>query len=80
MRGATSPDGRAAAPGLLRFGDKKQTASMLVLRAQFVIPAKSGYPGAMTRGRKSGPLIGARKVRLRERGGLLDSRVRGNDM
>jgi hypothetical protein len=32
------------------------------------------------RRRKSGAIVGTERVRLRERRGLLDSRVRGNDM
>src|ERR1700679_949065 len=46
---------------------------------QFVIPAKrvsKGHDAA----RKSGPVIGAERLGLRERRGLLDSRVCGNDM
>ena len=31
MRGASNPDGRTAAPGLLRFANKKQTVTTLIL-------------------------------------------------
>ena len=31
MRGASNPDGRTAAPGLLRFANKKQKAIMLIV-------------------------------------------------
>jgi hypothetical protein len=41
---------------------------------------ESGYPGATMRRRKSGPIVGAERLRLRERRDPLDSRVRGNDM
>ncbi len=40
---------------------------------------ESGYPGATMRRRKWRPVVGAERVRLRERHGLLHSRVRGND-
>ena len=35
MRGASNPDGRTAAPGLLRFANKKQTAISLI---SFIFP------------------------------------------
>ena len=31
MRGASNPDGRTAAPGLLRLADEKQTVTTLIL-------------------------------------------------
>ena len=61
------------------FADKQQTASMLISQGSICHTRESGYPGATMRPRKSGPFVGAERVRLRERRGLLDSRVRGND-
>jgi hypothetical protein len=80
MRGAGGPDSRPAAPGWLRFADKIQTASTLISQGSVCHTRESGYPGATMRRRKSAPFVVAERVRLPERRGVLDSRVRGNDM
>jgi hypothetical protein len=35
MRGGSNPEGRTAAPGLLRFANKKQTVTTLILLEKF---------------------------------------------
>src|ERR1700722_15235248 len=55
-----------------RQADEKLTASILILGIPICHPRECGYPGATIRRRKSGPIIGAERLKLRERRGLLD--------
>ena len=42
MRGASNPDGRTAAPGLLRFANKKQTVTTLILLEKLCTEKEKG--------------------------------------
>ena len=45
MRGASNPDGRTAAPGLLRFANKKQTVTTLILLEKLCTEKERGRHG-----------------------------------
>jgi hypothetical protein len=63
MCGAGSPDSRTAAPGWLRFADKKQAAKILMLQGSICNTRESGYPEATMRRRKAAPVVGVERVR-----------------
>ena len=65
MRGGSNPDGRIAAPGLLRFANKNQSAILLILltleeskaigRNPICHTRESGYPVGHDAAAQDGP-------------------------